>query len=90
MVEGITTNWSQYLDYPIQGMTIEEQMRVFKGEAFDIWRYSRCEQIGLPYLPRVVERSGGTLYHGSRSISEPFSNYDFVTNINLTLLEKSL
>ena len=56
-------------------------MRLFNGEAFDILRYSRCELIGLPYFPRAVERSGGTLYHGSRLLLDTLSSYGFFTNI---------
>lgn len=80
---GLDTTWSEYLQDTKPEIPIEEQMRIFKGVAFNIWRYSRCESIGLPYLPRVVERSGSILYHGSRSINDTLSNYDFFTIVHI-------
>jgi hypothetical protein len=65
------------------GKSTSEWESVFKGEALKVWNETKCKVIGLQALPRVVERSGGILYSGSRSINNTIQPYNSFTIVHI-------
>jgi RHS repeat-associated protein len=73
-------NWTDY--WFVGEDTAEERVRL-TGDALEIWRLSRCDANWLPYLPRVVERSGRVFYYGSRSINNTSEGYSSFTIVHI-------
>ena len=79
-----TTTWTDYMLFPTEdGKSTSEWESVFKGEALKVWNETKCKAIGLQALPRVVERSGGILYSGSRSINNTIQPYNSFTIVHI-------
>lgn len=81
--DAVQDDWSKpmWTAFMVYQDDTPERKQAFANEALDIWRLFRCEAVELPWLPRVVERSGAILYHGSRSINNtnhPQSSFTIV------------
>jgi len=74
---GRITTWTDYLVF---GGAAENQ-NAFAEEALEVWKQTQCD--GAYWFPRVVERSGGILYHGSRSINNTITPQNSFTIVHI-------
>jgi hypothetical protein len=77
-----TITWTEYWESN-QYQDVAEDRVALTRDALVYYRASRCQEVDLPDVPRVVERSGSILYYGSRSINNTLERYPSLTIVHI-------